>query len=81
VACMDGLDSIGYSLETEPIDAVVLDETIIPESTWPPVLHRVPTVVLAAQTGHYPQATHELDRADRAELLQVLENLFATAGR
>lgn len=81
VACVDGLESIGYSLETEPIDAVVLDESIIPPPTWPDVLHRVPTVILATQPGRYPQATHELDRADRAGLLHVLDDLFATPGR
>lgn len=81
VACVDGLDSVGYSLETEPIDAVVLDESIIPPPTWPNVLHRVPTVILATQAGQYPQATHELDRADRAGLLHVLDDLFATPGQ
>ena len=80
VACMDGFESIGYSLETEPIDAVVLDESIIPPATWPDVLRRVPSVILATRTGRHPEATYELDRADRAGLLQVLDDLLVTAG-
>lgn len=80
-ACVDGLESIGYSLDTEPIDAIVLDETLIPSSTWPGVLRRVPTVVLVTRTGRHPQATHEVNRGDRAGLLHVLDELFATPGR
>lgn len=81
VACMDDLERISYSLATEPIDAVVLDESIVPPPSWPEMLHRVPTVIVASRTGRHPQATHELDRGDRAGLLQALENLLAIRGR
>lgn len=80
-ACVDGLESIRYSLDTEPIDAIVIDEALVAPSTWPDILRRVPTVVLVDRPGRHPQATHELDRADHAGLLRVLDELFATPGR
>lgn len=81
VARVDGLDRIGYSLETEPIDVVVLDDSLVPPPVWPDVLKGVPTVVVTSQAGMYPQATHEVNTSDPAGLLRMLDSLLATPSR
>lgn len=81
VVCMDRLDGVAYSLETEPIDVVVLDESLVGPAAWPSGTGGFPTVVLTSRVDAYPQATRAVEPGDTASLLQALEDLLPTSGR
>ena len=77
VVCMEDLDGVVHSLETEPIDAVVLDEALVPGSGWPLVPDGVPVVLVAAGAVAQPRAAAVVEATDVAGLVSVLEDLLA----
>lgn len=81
VVWMDDLDGVAYSLETEPIDVVVLDESLLPAGSWPGVLSGAPTVVVTSRPAAYPHAAGEVDPQDTSGLLDVLDELLPDSAR
>jgi signal transduction histidine kinase len=75
VACVEDLDGFAYSLHTEPIDVVVLDDSLLTASTWPAGLADVPTILVTDGDRH-PEADHHVRTGDTARLLAALEDLW-----
>lgn len=74
---MEDLDRVVYSLETEPIDAVVLDESLLAPSGWPSVADGVPVVLVGAGVDAHARAAATVDPTDAAGLVSVLEDLLS----
>jgi PAS domain S-box-containing protein len=81
VVCMEDLDGFTYSLETEPIDVAVIDESLLASTTWPRGLGDVPTILVAADGTHHPEADLQVRTGDTARLLAALEDLWPARGR
>lgn len=78
VVRMEDLDGVVFSLETEPIDVAVLDESLVSPSAWPPILTGVSTVLVTSQAGAYPHAAREVAPGDAGALLDALDELLPT---
>lgn len=76
LVCMDDLDGIAFSLETEPIDLVILDESLVSPARWPDPLGEVPVVVMTAREHAYPQATLTVAPGDSAALVRAIDDLL-----
>jgi PAS domain S-box-containing protein len=81
VVCMQDLDGVAYSLETEPIDLAVLDEALVAPSAWPSGLGRIPAIVVSDRGDEYPEATRTVEPGDVPALLRAIEDLLPTRER
>ncbi|HSP03313.1 MAG TPA: ATP-binding protein [Acidimicrobiales bacterium] len=81
LVCMEDLDGLAFSLRTEPIDVAVLDDSMLPASTWPGGLAGVPTIVVTDRGSDYPQATLGVQPGDHAGLRTALGDLLPPSGR
>lgn len=70
------LDSMAFSLETEPIDAVVLDDALLPGSTLPAVLDDVATIVVTDRPGPARRNVAEVAIDDVDGLCAVIAELL-----
>ena len=76
LVCMEDVAGVAFSLETEPIDLVVLDGTLVAPSAWPSALGGLPAVVVTARASAYPQAARTVDPGDTPALLEAVDHLL-----
>ena len=81
LVCVEDLDRVAYSLETEPIDLVILDETLMGPSAVLDGLDGVPVIVVTTRGIAHPQATLTVASGDTAGLLQAVADLLPASQR
>jgi len=81
LVCMEDLDGVVFSLETEPIDVAVLDDSLVTAADWPSMRAAVPTIVVTDRCDDHPQATTLVQPGDHTGLRSALEDLLASSGQ